>query len=127
MFQSKKGQFAVMMGLLLFLLLYFIYSSETRNTYIYDFGEIHIVDNIKLEVCDVLYVSNGTQINSSIPLMESDVSTYCAGKGYSCTLQFINLTPVPPSGNWSLLNYTHYQMNVTIVSKLYTLQENFTC
>jgi len=96
----------------LFLIVLFIYSIETENFYITKFSKNTILDNIVYETCIVGKNSNGTQINNRFKMFANNVSDYCNESGNYCDLIIINNTAIPPLGNWSLLNYTHYDYHI---------------
>ena len=113
LFNNKKGQFLIFSALFLFLLLLFIYSVETDNTYIENSGENKLILNIIEETCLVATLNNGTDLNSSLYRFESEVNSYCLQVGTNCTLDVSNNSEVPPGGDWSALNHTHYDYNLT--------------
>lgn len=127
MFFSKKAQFFILSGMLLFLLLFFIYSLETDNSYIVKFSKNSILDNIVYETCIIGKNSNGTQIDGRFDSYELNVLNYCISRGLSCNLTIINNTQIPPLGNWSLLNYTHYNYNIDYNSDNFNVSFDFNC
>lgn len=110
--QSKKGQFLIFSTLILLILLIFIYSIETDNSYIKNSAKNHILQNVVHETCMVARGLSGTELNASLYLFSSDVSSYCSEFGVTCNLTVVNNTAIPPSGDWDLLDYTHYDLSL---------------
>ena len=111
----------------LFLLLLFIYSIETENFYITKFRENTILDNIIYETCIIGYNSNGTQINERYEEFSNNVSNYCQQYENNCILDIINNTPIPPLGNWSKLNYSHYDYHINYNWNGFNTSLDFVC
>ena len=109
---QKKGQFLIFSALFLFLLLLFIYSVETDNTYIENSGENKLILNIIEETCLVATLNNGTDLNASLYQFEIDVNDYCSQVKANCTITITNNSIIPPGGNWSDLNHTHYNYDI---------------
>jgi len=111
----------------LFLIILFIYSLETDNFYITKFSKNTILDNIIYETCVIGRNSNGTQIDQRLKMFVNNVSNYCGERGSYCELLITNNTPIPPSGNWSLLNYTHYDYHIDYNWKGLNTSLDFVC
>ena len=124
---EKKGQFLILSGFFILLLTIFIYSLETDNTYIVNLRDSNLVDNIELETCNILKISNGTQIEQRISNITNFVSIYCYQRDIICNLNIINNTQIPPSGNYSLLNYTHYNLTLEILQSTKNYNSQFNC
>lgn len=124
---AKKGQFLILSGLFILLLSIFIYSLETDNTYILNLKDSSIVENIQFETCKVLKMSNGTQIISREAILIQNIENYCFQRDVVCNLTLINNTIVPPFGNFSLLNYTHYNLSLEISQGSKNYNSQFKC
>ncbi|MDA3856502.1 MAG: hypothetical protein PF569_09685 [Candidatus Woesearchaeota archaeon] len=127
MIKNKKSQLFLLSSLFLLLLLIFIYSIETENTYIVKSGKFNLLNNIVYETCKVGKFSNGTYIDSRYLEFENDLESYCISYGYLCNLTITNNTIIPPSGNWSLLNYTHYDYHIDYRYEGYNYSSSFIC
>ena len=127
MFNQKKGQFLVLSAAFLVLLLVFTYSLETENFYIQNSAEKHIINNIIYETCQIGYLSNGTQLNGSLNNWSLDINSYCNGLGKTCGLLITNNSQIPPSGNWSLLNYSHYNYTLNFQGNSINSINTFSC
>lgn len=127
MFKAKKAQFLVLSMTYLVLLLFLIYYVETENTYIVFSGENHIEKNIILETCEIGYRSNGTQIGPRYENFSNSLLEACYKKGVHCNISIVNNTAIPPEGNYSLLNHTHYDYQVYINSSRLEINKSFTC
>lgn len=125
--KNKKSQLFIISSLFLILLLIFIYSIETENTYIVKSGKFNLLNNIVYETCNVGKLSNGTFIDSRYNEFEVNVESYCLSYGYLCNLTIVNNTIVPPGGNWSLLNYTHYNYHIDYSYEGYEYSNSFIC
>lgn len=121
----KKSQFFILSFLFLMLLLVFISSLETKNTYIIKGTENDIVENIVYETCMIARMSNGTYIENRFVEFSNDVSGYCNGKGIYCLLNITNNTQIPT--NLSKINYTLFDYNIQLNTSQYYHKSNFTC
>ena len=110
--KSKKSQFLIISFMFILLLLLFIYSLETDNTYIPSNWENTIVLSFIEQTCYLGKMVNGTYINQTYVELTQFVSSYCDEKIFDCELVIQNNTLIPPQGNFSLLNYTHYDYTV---------------
>lgn len=125
-FKNKKSQLILLAGFILFSLLFFIYSLETDNSYKLTFQDNYIVDNIIYEVCQVGYMSNGSNIDSRFTDYDSKVTSYCNDLDYTCNLVITKQVGAPPVGNISL-NYTYYDFEMEFEGNNHKLSYNFTC
>jgi hypothetical protein len=124
---DNKGQFLIFSGLFVFLLLIFIYSIETPNSYIVNSSKFNLIDNIIYETCQVGKISNGSYIDQRYSNFSIDVNNYCIGFGYNCSLSIINNTAIPPESNWSKLNYSHYNYALVYSAKGLNYTTDFDC
>lgn len=124
---SNKSQFLVFSAMFIFLLLIFIYSLETDNTYIVKNSKFNLIENIIYETCQVGKNSNGSYIDSRYSNFTNDVETYCLDLDYNCTLTIVNNTIIPPDSNWSKLNYTHYDYSLDITQMDFSYTGDFNC
>lgn len=113
--------------MLIFILLLFIYSLETDNFYINKLSKTNILDNIIYETCVIGKNSNGSQIDLRYQQFTGNVSSYCSNMGNTCNLIIINNTPIPPLGNWSNLNYGHYDYSILYSWDGYEIDLDFNC
>ena len=127
MINSKKSQLFILSAVVMILLLIYIYSQETENSYIVKNGQLSLIDNVIHETCQIGYLSNGSYIDQRYSNFTGEVSTYCSSFGYSCSLLITNNTQIPPSGNYSLLNYTHYNYSIDYEYRTLSISKNFTC
>lgn len=127
MFFYKKSQFFILSGMLLFLLLFIIYSLETENSYISKFSDDTILNNIVYETCVIGKNSNGTQIDGRYSSFSLNVSDYCESMNNYCNLSITPNVVIPPEGNWSLLNYTHYDYHIDYGWNGYNTSFDFNC
>ncbi len=124
---AKNGQFFILSGLFMVLLVIYIYSLETDNTYISSGVKTSIYENVVYETCMIGRNSNSSNIDSRFGSFSLFVMNYCEDFSNECILE-INLKPGnPPGGNMSLLNYTHYSYELTYTWDNYTYYKNFTC
>lgn len=122
---SKKGQFLVLSGAFFILLLIFIYSQETENSYIIKSNENNILNNIIYEACQIGKMSNGSYIDSRFGNYTQDVTIYCSSFNYNCNLNIIKQVGAPT--NLTLLNYTYYNYSITYSNSYISYNSNFTC
>lgn len=127
MLKNKKSQFLILSTLFLLLLLIFSYSLGTENSYITKKSKFNLLDNIIYETCQIGRNSNGTFIDSRYSNFTLDVKNYCQEFNYNCTLSIINNTAIPPLGNWSLLNYTHYNYSIYYEFDGFKYNNDFSC
>jgi len=125
MFRNKKSQLLVLSGLILILSLVFIYSLETGNNYIRQSGEIHIVNNVISEVCNLGKMSNGTNIDVRYQDVVLEIDEYCDLYDFYCNVSIVKKPTAPI--NLSLLNYTHYDYNVSLKTKTTLYDGGFSC
>ena len=125
--KSKKSQLLILSGMLLFLLLIFIYYIETENSYITKSSQDSILNNIIYETCIIGKNSNGSQIDSRYRAFSGNVSQYCNSNNNYCNLIINNNTAIPPLGNWSKLNYTHYDYSIVYSWDGYNTTLDFNC
>ncbi len=124
---GNKGQFLIFSAMFVFLLLIFIYSIETPNSYIVNSSKFNLIDNIIYETCQVGKISNGSYIDQRYSNFSIDVYNYCLGFGYNCSLNIVNNTAIPPEANWSKLNYSHYDYNLVYITDDFNYSSNFNC
>jgi len=126
--KTKKGQFFILSTAFLLLLLLFIYSQETQNTYIVKSSNFNLVENIMCETCYIGTTSNGSYIDGRYSTFKNDVNNYCLSLGIVCNLSIINNSAIPPQpGNYSSLNYTHYDYQISYKSLEVNYTKTFTC
>lgn len=125
MIKKKQGQFFVFSMLFLLLLMAFIYSIETDNTYIKKSRISSLATNIIFEACEIGIKSNGTYLESRFNNFSSYVSDYCQSYNYNCSLNIIKKSTAPV--NLSQLNYSHFNYSIIYVNNGYNYASNFTC
>ena len=125
--KSKKSQFLMLSAFIVMFIFVFIYSLETENYYIANSPESSLLNNIIYETCTLGSNSNGTQIDSRYSNFTIDVSSYCTSRDIICNLTIVNNTQIPPSGNWSQLDYSDYNYTISLASSTYNYTGNFTC
>ena len=119
--KSKKSQFFILSALFYILLLVFIYSLETENSYIVDSDRINLLDNIVYETCQLGYHSGTSEIDSRYGNFSANVSSYCTTLGYSCNLSISLNTASPPVYNYTTYDYSiSYQKEGLLYSKTFT-------
>lgn len=124
---KKKGQFMIFSALFLFLLLYFIYSLETVNPYKFENGDFIHIQGYQDEICFPLTQRNGSTLNTSIQVIENSIDSYCVYTGDECFFDIYNITSIPPSGNWSLLNISQFRIRFDINRSDLQLSNDFAC
>jgi hypothetical protein len=124
---KKKGQFLIFSALFLFLLLYFIYSLETVNTYKFENGDFIYIDEYKDKICTPLISRNGIDLNSTIPLIETSIYGYCSYAEIECNFIIYNITEVPPLGNWSLLTIDQFRVTFDFNQSYAQVTNDFNC
>jgi hypothetical protein len=124
---QKKGQFLIFSALFLFLLLYFIYSLETVNTYKFENGDFIYINEYKDKICTPLISRNGTVLNSTILLIENSIASYCSYAEIDCNFDIYNITPIPPSGNWSLLTMDQFNISFDFNGSYTQVTNTFNC
>lgn len=127
MLKNKKSQFVVLTGFVFLLLVLFIYSQETENTYINNNGKYHLIENIKHESCLIGKKSNASYIVSRFDDFTSKVSSYCSNYGYYCMLNISFKPSMPPGGNPDLANYTQFNYQIIYGFDGLNTTTNFTC
>ncbi len=124
--RQKKSQFLLLSAFILLNALLFIYSLETENTYRESFDKNIQVETLMHELCELGMRSNGSTIDANYAQYSSDLSTYCTGQGYECSLTITKDGTAPT--DLSLLNYTHYEytFNFSSIDYVYGIT-NITC
>ncbi len=123
----KKSQFMVISGLFLFMIIYFIYSIETDNTYISKNGNFILLEKYPQELCLPIQNKTGITLNQSINTLENRFTNYCNGIDYNCSINIYNITTAPPEGNISKLNMSQYRISITFEDFDYNYSEDFSC
>lgn len=123
--KNKRGQFIIFSGMFLLLLLLFIYSLETQNTYIIEPAKFRLLDNIIYESCMIGKLSNGSFIDSRFDNFTLNVASYCNIFGNFCNLTIVKIDGAPT--NLSLLNYTHYNYSLEYNYDDNYYNERFNC
>ena len=125
--KSKRSQFFIFSALFYILLFLFIYSLETENSYIVNSDKVNLLDNLVYETCQIGINSNASQIAQRFGNYTNDVRSYCIDFGYNCTLDIQLQAGMPPGGNFSLLNYTMYDYNISYRKSGFNYHGGFTC
>lgn len=125
MYKQKKSQFILFSGLFLLLLILFIYSLETENSYISKPVKFNLLNNIIHESCMVGKLSNGTYIDQRFANFTIYIQNYCNNFDAICTLTITKDVGAPT--NLTLLNYTHYQYSIEYNYDNYYYNERFNC
>ena len=123
--QTKSGQLFIISSFLLLIGLVFIYSLETENSYIANFGESIIIENIIYETCELGYQSNGSYIETHFTNFQNLVNQNCLNKTYKCELTITKQLSAPT--NLSLLNFTHFNYNLKFTSNTLNYSNTITC
>ncbi len=121
---NKKSQLFIVSGLFILLAAIFIYSLETDNTYISDFGDNSILRNIISEMCLIGENSNSSNIVSRHNNFVLNIANYCNSFGNNCDLEY---SYTAPGGNMSLLNYTHFIYNISYNWGMMNYEGSFVC
>ena len=108
---ARKSQFMVFSAFFLILLLFFIYSLETVNTYKVTNGDFIHISEFDKKICNAISSRNGTDLNSSILIIENSMNIYCSNDNRNCLFDIYNITPIPPLDNWSYLNISQFEVN----------------
>jgi hypothetical protein len=124
-FNSKKGQFLILSAYVLILLLLFINSLETENTYIDSFSKNIILTSIQRETCSVAKMGPGTELDSRFSTVHSQVASYCETKASLCNITITKKVGAP--ANTSLLDYTHYTYKLEYNYSNYYYNSTFIC
>jgi len=125
--KNTKSQFLIFSGLFFILLLIFFYSLGTENSYITKKSKFNLLDNIIYETCEIGKNSNGSLIDQRYSNFTLNIENYCLEYNYNCSLSIINNSQIPPNGNWSLLNYTHYNYSIYYYFEGFEYSGDFTC
>lgn len=125
MMKNKSGQFFIISSFILFLLLVFIYSLETQNTYIVNSAESLLVENIIYETCEIGITSNGSYLDSRFSSFENSIENYCSSINFNCNLTTIKSAGAP--ANLSLLNYTFYNFTIDFQGNVLDIEKDFNC
>lgn len=125
--ESKKSQFFILSGVFLLLTLYFIYSQEITTSYIGQFDLYHYTNNIEHEVCDSITSISGQNLTFRIDYLKNNLPLYCDLYDFNCSLTFDNSSIIPPMGNWSLVNYSLYNVGFNLTSDKFAYLKNITC
>ena len=124
--RDNKGQFFIASMIMFFLVIVFLYSLETENTYKSYSGKNDILNNLRYETCQVAQKSNGTYLDSRFNNLTAEIQAYCSGY----QMMHCNLTITKSSGapsNLSLLNYTHYNYSLDYRYQTYQAGGSFNC
>lgn len=124
---KKKGQFLILSGMFIILLSIFIYSLETDNYYKVNLKDSNVVENIQSQTCNVLKLSNGSQLFNRKDQIIQIVEEYCLQRNIYCSLSIVNNTIIPPLGNFTLLNYTHYNLSLELMNSTKNYNSSFIC
>ncbi|NQZ84671.1 MAG: hypothetical protein HRU03_03040 [Nanoarchaeales archaeon] len=124
-FSNKSGQIFILSGFLLILSLVFIYSLETDNSYITDFTNSIIIENIIYETCNIAYNSNGSQFDSRFLSYQNHINLNCLNNNYNCLLT-ITKQPSAPA-DLSLLSYSDFDFDLYFENKFINYSNTYTC
>jgi hypothetical protein len=124
-FRNKSGQIFVLSGFLLILSLVFIYSLETDNSYIIDFSDSIIIENIIYETCVIGQNSNGSQFDSRFSAYETHVNLNCQNSHYTCLLNITKQSVA--TTNLSLLDVTDFDFHLYFENQFINYSNIFTC
>lgn len=123
--KNKKSQVLVFSAMFLILLLLITYSIETRNSYKSYSSKSTIIENIKYESCQVGINSNGSFIDDRFSFFSGNLSQYCLEFDLNCTVSIVKKGDAP--SNLSLLNYTHYDFNISFESQNFNYSNAYNC
>ena len=101
------------------LLLIFIYSLETTNSYKSVEGEIYLVENMIEETCNVGNFNEGESLYEILQQYSSDIEDYCEGRGKVCNINFIY-----EDNNQELDNY---EFEISFSGTDFTVEKTYTC
>jgi hypothetical protein len=124
-YKNKSGQIFVLSGFLLILSLVFIYSLETDNSYITDFTDSIIIENIIYETCVIGQNSNGSQFDSRFLSFENHVNLNCQNNYYNCLLNITKQGSAPV--NLSLLTITDFDFHLIFENDFINYSNTFIC
>lgn len=122
---NKSGQMFIISAFILLISLFFIYSQETDNYYILSSGESIILENLIYETCQIGYLSNGSYIETRYSLFQNLTNSNCLNSPNNCTLSIMKIGGAPT--NLSLLNYTHFNYNLSFIGNTINYSNSFTC
>jgi hypothetical protein len=124
-FKNKSGQIFVLSGFLLILSLVFIYSLETDNSYITDFTDSSIIENILYETCIIGQNSNGSQFDSRFSTYENHINLNCQNSHYNCLLNITKQSGA--TTNLSLLAVTDFDFHLYFENQFINYSNFYTC
>jgi hypothetical protein len=124
-YKNKSGQIFILSGFLLILSLVFIYSLETDNSYITDFTDSIIIENIIYETCILSQNSNGSQFDLRFSILENHINSNCQNNNYNCLLNISrNLSIIT---NLSLLTSTDFNFHLYFENEFINYSNKFIC
>lgn len=123
--KNKSGQIFILSCFLLMLSLVFIYSLETDNSYISDFTNSIIIENIIYETCNIGYQSNGSQYDSRFLFFQNHVNSNCQNSSYNCNISITKQVSAP--SNLSLLNYTDFDFHLYFENNFINYSNLYIC
>ena len=124
-YKNKSGQIFILSGFLLILSLVFIYSLETDNSYITDFTDSIIIENIIYETCVIGQNSNGSQFDSRFLSYKNHINLNCQNNYYSCLLNITKQGSAP--ANLSLLTLADFDFHLTFENDFINYSNTFIC
>ena len=125
--KNKKSQLLIISVLFLFLLIIYIYSVGTSNYYNVETRDFSIMDNIISETCFIARNLKGEALDLGLKSFKYNSSNYCREHNWKCDLSIINLTALPPLGNWSMVNNSLYEFEIDYSDMKYSAKKRFIC
>lgn len=122
--KEKKSQLAVLSVFLFGVVLIFIYSIETPNTFNIQPSYIYIIDSIELKFCT--HTENSPQgliLLNSLGDFENKMEQYCTATFIDCEINTYIHT-MPPDDNLSLLTFSNIRMNYSFESSNFQFNKN---
>ncbi len=124
-YKNKSGQIFILSGFLLILSLVFIYSLETDNSYITDFTDSIIIENIIYETCEIGQNSNGSQFDSRFLSYQNHINLNCQNNYYTCLLNITKKGSAP--ANLSLLTVSDFDFHLYFKNQFINYSNLYTC
>jgi len=124
---KKKSQLMILSVLFLFVLMLYVYSTGTSNYYNIETRGFYIVNNIIYETCNIANNNIAENLSNRLESFENNISAYCREFNWKCDIDIINLSEIPPGGNWSKVNKSLYEFELNYSDLKYKQFKRFNC
>ena len=124
-FKYKKSQLLILSTLVLCSLLLFIYSLETQKNYITYFDKKNSVMFFEKEMCHLVEISNGSNIEERLRNYSLAYESFCKNIFSNCDTEVYIVGSLP--NNVSLINSSYFLLELEISSTQFFFRGNFSC